>query len=83
MESCRTRRATGSFAVGAGLPLFGADGGFAAARLPEDLPLLARARAVARRLVERDLGLSDPAWGGVAALVRAREAAAGDPSAGG
>jgi ATP-dependent DNA helicase RecG len=57
--------------------------GFAAARLPEDLPLLARARAVARRLVERDLGLSDPAWGGVAALVRAREAAAGDPSAGG
>ena len=57
--------------------------GFAAARLPEDLPLLARARAVARRLVERDLGLSDPAWGGVAALVRAREVAAGDPSAGG
>jgi len=57
--------------------------GFTAALLPEDLPLLARARAVARELVERDLALADPAWGGLAARVRSREAAAGDPSAGG
>ena len=56
---------------------------FVAARLPDDLPILVRARAVARAVVEGDRGLDAPDLKGLAARVRAREDAIGDPSAGG
>jgi len=57
--------------------------GFVAARWPDDLPLLERARAVARRLVERDPGLAGATLRPLRQEILAREQAAGDPSRGG
>ena len=56
---------------------------FAAARLPEDLPVLLRARAVARAVLADRRGLDAPDLAALAARVRAREAAIGDVAAGG
>jgi ATP-dependent DNA helicase RecG len=56
---------------------------FTAARLPEDLPLLARARAAARGLAARDPRLEAPDLRALRDLVLAREKEVGDPSAGG
>ena len=56
---------------------------FAAARLPEDLPVLLRARAVARAVLADRRGLDAPDLGALAARLRDREAAIGDAAAGG
>ncbi len=57
--------------------------GFTAARLPLDLPLLERARSVARALLAADAGLDAPDLATLRARLLAREAAIGDPAAGG
>lgn len=60
--------------------------GFVAARLPGDLPLLTRARVVAREAVAAVAaagGVPPPALARLWARVAAREAAVGDPSTGG
>jgi ATP-dependent DNA helicase RecG len=56
---------------------------FVAARLPEDLPLLAKARAAAARFVEQTPSSADASLAGMQAWVRAEEARVGDPVAGG
>ncbi len=56
---------------------------FAAARLPDDLPVLLRARAVARTVLDDRRGLDAPDLAALAARVRDREAAIGDAAAGG
>ncbi len=56
---------------------------FLAARLPEDLPLLAKARAAATRLVARGDDSVDPSLVAMQAWVRAEELRIGDPVAGG
>jgi len=56
---------------------------FVAARLPDDLPILLRARAVARAVIEGDRGLGAPDLAALAARVRTREDAIGDPASGG
>ena len=56
---------------------------FFSARLPDDLPLLERARRTVARLLEADPALSSPEHAGLAARVRRREADIGDPTSGG
>lgn len=56
---------------------------FVAARLPEDLPLLARARTVASRLVDEAGTTVDRGFVAMEAWVRAEESRVGDPVAGG
>ena len=56
---------------------------FLAARLPEDLPLLAKARAAATRLVETAGSSADASLAAMQAWVRAEESRVGDPIAGG
>jgi ATP-dependent DNA helicase RecG len=57
--------------------------GFVAARLPEDVPILARARAAARALEEADPALAAADLSALRERVLRREAEIGDPSAGG
>jgi len=57
--------------------------GFTAARLPEDLPLLERARRAAQRTVAADPGLDAAGYERLRARVLAREARAGDVAKGG
>jgi ATP-dependent DNA helicase RecG len=57
--------------------------GFTAARLPDDLPLLVRARAIARGLEDADPHLAAADLRALRERVLAREREVGDPSCGG
>ena len=56
---------------------------FVAARFPDDLPVLLRARAAARRVLADPRADRDPALARLSLRVAAREALAGDVAAGG